>query len=245
MNQHAATLDVAKETVADPDAFRSPFNQARNVGEHEFTAPVAHHAKLGNQCGEGIVADLGLRVRDRIDEGRFARIGQADEADIREQLQPQPHPHLLARQARLVLAGGAVGRGLVRGISAPTHPAFEEGNALADHGEVGEHLLPILGEDLCADRHLDHERLGRSAGAVLSHPVPATRRLEVLRIAEVDQRVEARDGFEHDIAAVPAVSAVRAAVFDVHLAPERDGPRAASAGFQIDLGLVEKMHGAP
>ena len=73
----------------------------------------------------------------------------------------------------------------------------------------------------------------------------AARGLEVLRIAEVDQGVETGHGFEHDVPAAPAVTAVGAAIFDIFLTPEGDGPGAASAGLHIDLGLVEEMHGRP
>ena len=145
VDQHPATLDMAEETVTDANAFRRAFDQAGNIGEHEFAALVAHHAELGHERGEGIIADLGLRVADRVDEGRFARIGQADKAHVGQQLQPQPHPHLLARNARLVLARGAVGRGLVAGVAAPAHSAFKEHDALADLGEVGKHLFLVFG----------------------------------------------------------------------------------------------------
>src|SRR3546814_1280686 len=65
----------------------------------------------------------------------------------------------------------------------------------------------------------------------------------MLGVAEVDQRVEAGDGFEDDVAALAAVAAVGAAIFDIFLAPERHGAGAAVAGLDEDLGLVEEMHG--
>ncbi len=69
-----------------------------------------------------------------------------------------------------------------------------------------------------------------------------TRGFEVLRIAEVDQRVEALDRLEDDIAPLAAIAAVGSAVFDVFLAPKADRAGATAARFEIDLGLVEKMH---
>jgi hypothetical protein len=68
-------------------------------------------------------------------------------------------------------------------------------------------------------------------------------RLEMLRVAEVDERVEAGDRFEHDVAALAAIAAVRAAVLDVFLAAERHRARPAGARLEVDLGLVEEMHG--
>ena len=65
----------------------------------------------------------------------------------------------------------------------------------------------------------------------------------MLGVAEVDQRVEAGDRLEDDVAALAAVAAVGAAIFDELLAPEADRAGAAGAGADEDLGLVEKMHG--
>ena len=64
----------------------------------------------------------------------------------------------------------------------------------------------------------------------------------MLLIAKVDQRVEAVGAFDHDVAAAPAVAAVRAAELDEFLAPERDRARPAVAGADIDPRLVEKLH---
>ena len=46
-----------------------------------------------------------------------------------------------------------------------------------------------------------------------------------------------------DVAAIAPVAAVRPPVRDEFLPPERDGARPAVAGADIDLGLVEKLHG--
>jgi hypothetical protein len=52
----------------------------------------------------------------------------------------------------------------------------------------------------------------------------------MLVVAVVDQRVEPVDAFGPDIAAAPAVAAIRPAELDEFLAPERDGARPAIAG---------------
>ena len=65
----------------------------------------------------------------------------------------------------------------------------------------------------------------------------------MLGVAEVDQRIEAGNRLEDDVAALAALAAVGAAIFDELLAPEADRARPAGAGADEDLGLVEKMHG--
>ena len=66
--------------------------------------------------------------------------------------------------------------------------------------------------------------------------------LEMLLVAIVDQRVEAIDAFDDDVAAAPAIAAIGAAELDEFFAQERYGAGAAVAGADIDLGLVEKFH---
>ena len=73
---------MAQKAISDPGAFCCPFNKTRYIGNHEFAAPVADHAKL-RTCGrKRISADFRIGVGDRIDEGRFSRIGQADKSGI-------------------------------------------------------------------------------------------------------------------------------------------------------------------
>ena len=110
MQQHAAALDVAEEAVAEAGALVRAFDQAGNVGQHEFAAVALDHAELGMQRGEGIVGDLRLGRADRGEEGRLAGVRQADEAGIGDQLQAQPDPALLARLAGIGVARRAVGR---------------------------------------------------------------------------------------------------------------------------------------
>ena len=60
--------------------------------------------------------------------------------------------------------------------------------------------------------------------------------------AVVDQGVEIFHRFGNHIAAAPAIAAIRSAIFDELLAPERDAAVAAGTGLGIDLGNVEKAH---
>ena len=89
--------------------------------------------------------------------------------------------------------------------------ALGQHHALADLGQVGDHRLLVLVENLRADRHLEHHVVAAGAVAVLAHAVHAGPRLEVLRVAVVDQGVEAVDRLDHDVAAAAAVAAARAA----------------------------------
>ena len=126
-------------------------------------------------------------------------------------------------------------------------PPLRKVDALADRGQVGEQrALLVVGEDLGSDRDLDDEVVAARAGAVGAGAALAARGAEMLGVAEVDQRIEARHRLEHDVAALAAVAAVGPAELDELLAPEarpRRGRR--RPDFTIDLGLVEEMHSAP
>ena len=117
MQQHAAAFGVAEEAVAEADAFMRAFDQAGQIGEHEFALVDAHDAELRMQRGERIVGDLRLGGADRGEEGGLAGIGQADQAGVGDQLQPQPDGALLAGLAGIGAARRLVGRGLEIGIA--------------------------------------------------------------------------------------------------------------------------------
>ena len=121
--------------------------------------------------------------------------------------------------------------------------ALGQHHPLAELGEVDQQGLVVLGEDLRAARQAQHDVLAGAAGALAAHAVMAGLGLEVLRIAVVDQRVEPVDAFEDDVAALAAVAAVGAAELDELLAPKARRSRAAVAGADVDLGLVEELHG--
>ena len=110
MQQHAAALGVAEEAVAEADAFMRAFDQAGQVGQHEFALVDAHDAELRMQRGERIVGDLRLGRGDRREERGFAGIGQADQAGIGDQLQPQADGALFAGLAGIGVARRLVGR---------------------------------------------------------------------------------------------------------------------------------------
>ena len=109
-------------------------------------------------------------------------------------------------------------------------------------GEIVDQRLAILVEDLGADRHFENDVLAVGAVAVLAHAVGALGRLEMLLIAIVDQRVEAVDRLDDDVAAAAAVTAARPAELDELLAAKRHATVSTVAGADIDLGFVEEFH---
>ncbi len=242
MDEHTAALEMAEEAIAQADAFMGALDQAGKIGQHELALVHMHDAELRLQGGEGIVGDLRLGAAGRGQEGGLAGIGQADQAGIGDQLQPQPDPALLARPAFAMLARRLVGRGLEMRIAETAVAALAEHDLLAGLGQVEEDGLLVLVQDLGPDRDLHGD--GRSGGtrAVGAAAVIAAPGLEMLLVAIVDEGVQVGDHFDDDVAAPPAIAAVRSTELDELLAPEADAARAAVAGFHEDLALVEEFH---
>ena len=183
------------------------------------------HAEIGMQRRERIIGDLRLRRGDGGQEGRLAGIGQADQAGIGDQLQPQPDPALHALEAGIGAARRLVGRGLEMGVAEAAIAALGQQDLLA--GRVRSAIsVSLSSSKICVpDRHLQRDVVALAAGQVAAHAVHAGLGLEMLLVAIVDQRVEAVDAFGPDIAAAAAIAAVGAAELDELLAPERDGAR--------------------
>ena len=244
MQQHAAALHMAEETVAEAQTLMGALDEAGNVRQHEFALIHAHDAQIGMERGEGIVGDLRLGGGDRGQEGRFARIGQAHEAGVRNELQAQPDGALDADLAGIGALGRAIGGGGEMQIAEAAVAAARHHIALADLGEIGDQRLVVFREDLGAHGHFHGHVVAAPARAVAAHAMHAGLGLEMLLVAIVDQRVEPIDAFDDHIAAAPAVAPIGTAEFDELLAAERHGSAAPVAGAHIDLGLVEKLHGS-
>ena len=121
--------------------------------------------------------------------------------------------------------------------------AVQEHGAVAWLDEVEQHGLAVLVEHLGPDGNAQHKGLARGAGAVAPGPAASVLRPEMLLIAVVDQGVEIGRGLEDHVAAPSAVAAIGAAELDELLAPETRRARAAVAAAEVDLALVEELHG--
>ena len=141
-----------------------------------------------------------------------------------------------------MLPGCAVGAGFIAGIAAPAIAAAQQSDALASLGQIEQHRLALVVQYLRADRHMDDQIIAARTGAVLAHAAATARGFEMLAIAKVDQRVQPGHRLEDDVAALAAIAAIRAAIFDIHFAAKAYRPRAAGAGAEVNFGLIEKMH---
>src|SRR5260370_42273883 len=86
-------------------------DQAGDVGEHKVAPVDPNDAKTRMEGGERIVRDFRLGGGDGGEEGRFARVRQADEARVGDQLQSQNECALDALKTGIGPARRPVGRG--------------------------------------------------------------------------------------------------------------------------------------
>ena len=106
---------------------------------NERSAVDLHEAQVGMLGGEGIGGDLGPGAGEAAEQRALAGVGHADQADVGDQLQFQPHGADLAR-----LAGGRLPRGPIGG-------RLEAVVALAAFAAAGDHdLVAFLGQVLRA-----------------------------------------------------------------------------------------------
>ncbi len=126
MDEQSRALDVGKELVAEPRTLAGTFDQAGDVREDQLTLLTLEHAQHRRERREGVVGDLRRSACEAREQRGLAGVGQADQTDVREQLQLQLQPPLLTRQAALGKA-----RGLARGrckalVALPTRAAARD-----------------------------------------------------------------------------------------------------------------------
>ena len=194
------------------------------------------------QRRERIGGNLRPCGRHSCKKGRFSGIGQADQADIGDELESQPQGTLDAFLAGIGMARRLVGRGFEMRVAEPAIATARQQEALAFRRQVADQRLVVFLEDLRANRHPENRILAPGAIAVAAHAMRSSLRLVVLLIAIVDQRVEAAHRRDPDIATLAAIAAIGTAELDELLAPEGNTSGAAVARADKDPGLVEEFH---
>src|SRR5699024_434344 len=151
--------------------------------------------------------------------GGLARVGQADEADVGQQLELQLEPALLAGQPALGEARRLVLGALEARVAAAAAAAARDDDPRAGDDQVVRRAVP-RGDD-GARRDLDHDVLAVGAVALGALAMAPALGLVVGLALEGLQVALGVVADEHDLAAAAAVAAVGAALGHVGLAAER------------------------
>ena len=126
----------ARKSCPSPAPSLGALDQARDVGDHELAVVAVERAEDGLQRRERIRGDLRLRAREPREQRRLAGVGQADEADVGQQLEMELDAALLARQPALGDPRGLAGGGLEARVAAPAGAAAGDRDLLAGPHEV-------------------------------------------------------------------------------------------------------------
>src|SRR6185312_5429088 len=146
------------------------------VGDDELDVAGLGDAEVRDEGRERVVGDLRPRGGHGGDQGGLARVGEADEADVRDGLELQGK---LALLPRLALEREPRGLALLRRegrVAEAAAPACRRDEPRAGADEVGEDLA-LLAEDDRAAGDLDHLVLARGAVSVRALALVAVARL--------------------------------------------------------------------
>ena len=239
VHEQPGALDVSEEVVAEPRAGARALDQPGDVREHELALVGLQRAEHRLERREGVGGDLRLRAGHARQQRGLARVREADEPDVGEQLQMQLDRALLARQPALGQPRRLPDGGLEAGVPAPPGAAARERRRLARPHQVV--ARPVPAAHLRPGRDGDHERLAVRAMALRALAVPAALGAEVGAPPEALQVAQVVVAAQHHVAAAPAVAAVGPALGHVRLAAERQAAVAAGAGADFDPALSCSM----
>ena len=232
---------MSEKAVAEPAVFARAFDQAGNVGEKDAGVIVVFddaHARIFRR--ERIGRAFRPRVRERAGQRRFSRVGEADEPDVGDGFQHEGEVAASAFLAGRRLARRLVRRGLELIVPEAAASAFEQHDALAVFEELRDEQAAFRLEDLRSRGNgQEHVRAvapvavaSRAGLAVFGVPV------RLKGVAAQVALVFVAD--EHDVAAVPAVAAVGAALGQEFFAAEAQAAVPAVAGAQVNFRFVDE-----
>lgn len=240
--QERVALNVAEESQPQSAPLGCPLYDAGNVGHHERTSvAVGHDAERGLEGGEGIVGNLGAGVGERADQGRLTGVGEADQADIGEELQFQDHHHFLHGLAGLGVARCLVGGGAKLEIAQSAASAFEQHHDLSVFDDIAEIFtgFGIVGHG--AGGYLNVAICAVTAVAAAFAAVAAVAGKNVAVIAQVEQRPVVAIAAQVDIPPAPTITAVGAAEGLVFGAVHVHRTAAALTGATVDFDVVYEI----
>ena len=224
--------------MPEPDALARALDQARDVGDDELASvrrlDGAEHRR---ERRERILRDLRPRVRDPREQRRLARVRQADERGVGEQLEAELDDALVTRHAHFGIARRLARRRREALVAAAARAALRDDDARSRVRQVGDQPVVRI-DDLRPDGNDEHRVLAALARREAAASRTAAAGLHLLVRAEAGEIAPLRIRDEDDVAAVAAVTAVRAALRHELLTAKVDGTVAAAAGDHGQAGAI-------
>ena len=236
VDQHRAALDVGEELVAEPGALGRAFDQARDVGDDRLPVLALDRPQDRRDRREGVVGDLRRRPRQPAQQRGLAGVGQPDQADVGEQLQPQLDPVRFAAWSLLGEARRLARRGGEAIVAVPAAAAVSHHRPLPGLDQVDPAAVDRAA--WVPGRYRDLPILPPRPVPVRPFPVSSPLRPEVLAAPQRPEVAPRRIADENDVSPVPSIAAVGPTARNMSLPPERDRPVAAAAALNPDFRLV-------
>ena len=236
VDEQPRALDVREEVVAEARAGAGALDQPGDVGDDELAVVGLERAQDGLERRERVRRDLRLGAGHAGEQRRLARVREADEPDVGQQLEVQLDDALVAGQAALGEPRRLAHGGLEARVAAAAGPAARHRDLLPRAHEVVARAVPA--HDLRAGRHGHDQRVAVRAVALRPLAVAAAVGAEVRAAAEALEIAQVVVAAQHDVAPAAAVAAVGAALGDVGLAAEGQAAVAARSGAHLDPGTV-------
>ena len=211
MQDHARALDVAKEIVPQPGAFRSALNQPGNIRRNEALFIVAHNAQIGRKGCEVVIGDLGLCRRNLGKKGTLAHVREADEADVCNDLHLEDHRVRLGELPFLREVGRVAARRGEAHVALAPSSARENAVHFAVLIHVADDLARIHVANQGAARNFHNNVCTALPKALVGAAALAVSRKILRDIAERKQIVHVLIADEIDVSAISAVAAIRPA----------------------------------
>ena len=245
VDEQPGALDVTKKIVPQTGPLGCTGNESRNIGENRaITTGASDDAKIGYERCEGVVGDLGASGGQHSDQGALARIGQADDAHLSQELQFQlewpflPIPALGEFLRSTVAIAEVVGIAQTAATAERHGQPFTRIRQIPQQNSGGEmtHLRPA--------RHLDHEITPRGARALVRTAAPSIIRSEQSFVLEVEQGLKVAVRLQHHRSAMATISAGGSTGRHIFLASKRGDAISAAPPAHRDPCLIDELHGA-
>ena len=222
-----------------------PLDEPGDIGYDEAQVPACSHAQIGNERGERIVGDLRARSAHTCDKRRLAGRGHANQSSVGHELHLQLNPAFLSRFSQFGERRRTTGRRDEVDVAAPADATLSNCDALAVVGKVGDKLarllrfVEIFPHD-GSNRNLEHQIVARCPMHTGTLAVRSALGFEMVLETVVYQRRKTGVGFDDNVAAMPAVTAIGAAFGNMRLAPKRHAPGTAIAAAHMYAHFVNE-----
>jgi hypothetical protein len=245
MEQEGCPLDVPKKIMTKSGTGGGTFDQSGKIRDDQapFTGQI-DHAKLRAQSGEGIISDFGPGLRDSREHRRFTRIGQTDQANVRDQFEFKSNFELDGLFALFELARCLMGGSCEMNVPAPPFATGRSHETLPFGNDVTQKFVVGGVVDLTPKWQWKLEGLSSFSVARFLATLLAIFSGDETSTCVACQGVEVRVSHKHDITTIATVTTVGTTFGDSLGMVQTVGTITALAGANSECGVINK-HSRP